>query len=525
MARVKLLKRVFKETGKVLGDFPATVLEDFDKTFEDSDEAQEGRKGGGGPTEIQRVPDPPINPIKDKDPPEPPEGPETDEPNKPGINPPGDNPDEPGKPTFNRKGNDLDTENPLPPPEQGDKPSEPGEPGEPSEDGENGNKPGEDGENGNKPGDKPGDEPGDEPGEGPGNGGDYKDPKDGPESNRNPYDNTNKDGPQDWDNASPSNEHISGKSIMEEALKRMKEGKSAVEKDKDSSEEELNGDGETANKNRNSSNNRNKEYEYRRTKDAVGEAVKNAQADSAGKPDSMFDDENSFDENSLLGDVGVSSLTSLWKPTVKRDWKVLLDRLLDKALGISITHDPNLINKRIEDAPPGRESETREIKKILVLLDCSGSMGSDAFIKVINQIDAMMSAKRDLKRAEFRIVGFGDNNMEYVEAREAKCKGRNFKTTIMGGFKAGGSTHILPAIQRCVKHYKNFDVILIFTDGDIYDADKCSKNPESLRFFKRNKGRVIWVLTDKACLNREVKTIDPYSVKNKQYVIFKGKGQ
>ena len=312
---------------------------------------------------------------------------------------------------------------------------------------------------------------------------------------------------------------------MEEALKRMREGKSAVERDKDAVEQEINGDGDTANKSRDVSNSKKGEEEYRKVKDTVGNAVKEAQADREGKPDSIFNTDDSFDENSLLGEMGTSSLTSLFKPEVKKDWKVLLERLLDKALGFSIQLNPNLINKRIEDAPPGRESETREIKKVLVIIDCSGSMGSDAFIKVINQIDAMMSAKRDLGKAMFQIVGFGDPYMEYVLAREARCKGKKFKSTIMSGFKAGGSTNILPAIQRCVTKYRNFDAILIFTDGEIHDADRCARSQESVRFFKKNRDRVIWVLTDSRCLKKEISTIDPYSVKRKQYVVFRGNGK
>jgi len=76
-------------------------------------------------------------------------------------------------------------------------------------------------------------------------------------------------------------------------------------------------------------------------------------------------------------DFGAGTMTTLFKGnSMVADWKAKLEKLFRKALGQRITMNPNMINKRIEDAPPGREDIETQMIKVAVLIDCSGSMGN-----------------------------------------------------------------------------------------------------------------------------------------------------
>ena len=377
---------------------------------------------------------------------------------------------------------------------QDGQPNQPGQPGEPGEPGEPG-QPGQDGEQNNN-----------------NNGNDVNNP------------------PFRWDDEEPTNPsspgqgdngegRVSGRSIMEEALRRLNDGKSAIQKAKDNFEDEMHGEGETARENRerreNPTDRRARDEEYNKAKNAVTDAIKKAQAN---KDSSKESDDGVFSENDMLGNVGTGNITSLYKPVVKKKWQKLFTDLLEKALGYSIQFNPNLINKRIEDAPPGRESERSEIKNIMILLDCSGSMGSQAFIKVINHLDAMMKSY-DLSSANFVVTGFGSYDINEVISMTKKCKGKKLKTTVMSGYSAGGGTDLAPALKYAVTKHKNMDAYLIFTDGGISDPSTCASDMICKKFFKTNKDRIIWVLTTKKRLDI-VKSIDSYSIRKKQYVVF-----
>ena len=371
---------------------------------------------------------------------------------------------------------------------QSNQPGEPGEPGEPGQ-------PGQDGEQNN---------------------------------NRNDVNNP----PFRWDDEEPMNPssgqgdngegRVSGRSIMEEALKRLNDGKSAIQKAKDNFEDEMHGEGETARENRerreNPTDRRARDEEYNKAKNAVTDAIKKAQANKDSSDSPKEYDDGVFSENDMLGNVGTGNITSLYKPVVKKKWQKLFTDLLERALGYSIQFNPNLINKRIEDAPPGRESERSEIKNIMILLDCSGSMGSQAFIKVINHLDAMMKSY-DLSSANFVVTGFGSYDIKKVISMTKKCKGKKLKTTVMSGYSAGGGTDLAPALKYAVTKHKNMDAYLIFTDGAISDPRDCANDMICKKFFKTNKDRIIWVLTTKHSLDT-VKSIDSYSIRKKQYVVF-----
>lgn len=221
-------------------------------------------------------------------------------------------------------------------------------------------------------------------------------------------------------------------------------------------------------------------------------------------------------------DFGAGTMTTLFKGnSMVADWKAKLEKLFRKALGQRITMNPNMINKRIEDAPPGREDIETQMIKVAVLIDCSGSMGSGAFKKVIMQMDAMIKADKQMRNVLFYIIPFEAWSAAECVKRMVKCKGTKLKAELMK-FKAEGGTDIVPGVHAMMKKVKNPDSIIILSDC-VVTASRTVSDPTYQKWLKKYRDRIIWVLTSKRDISY-MSAIDPYAKKQDRYVVFKGNG-
>ena len=221
-------------------------------------------------------------------------------------------------------------------------------------------------------------------------------------------------------------------------------------------------------------------------------------------------------------DFGAGTMTTLFKGnSMVADWKAKLEKLFRKALGQRITMNPNMINKRIEDAPPGREDIETQMVKVAVLIDCSGSMGSGAFKKVIMQMDAMIKADKQMRNVLFYIIPFEAWSAAECVKRMVKCKGTKLKAELMK-FKAEGGTDIVPGVHAMMKKVKNPDSIIILSDC-VVTASRTVSDPTYQKWLKKYRDRIIWVLTSKRDISY-MSAIDPYAKKQDRYVVFKGNG-
>lgn len=221
-------------------------------------------------------------------------------------------------------------------------------------------------------------------------------------------------------------------------------------------------------------------------------------------------------------DFGAGTMTTLFKGnSMVADWKAKLEKLFRKALGQRITMNPNMINKRIEDAPPGREDIETQMIKVAVLIDCSGSMGSGAFKKVIMQMDAMIKADKQMRNVLFYIIPFEMWNAEKCIKLMVKCKGSRLKSELMK-FEAMGGTDIVPGFQALMRKVKNPDSIIVLSDCGV-NASRTVSDPTYQKCLKKYRGRIIWVLTSKRDIS-DMNAIDPYAKKQDRYVVFKGNG-
>lgn len=221
-------------------------------------------------------------------------------------------------------------------------------------------------------------------------------------------------------------------------------------------------------------------------------------------------------------DFGAGTMTTLFKGnSMVADWKAKLEKLFRKALGQRITMNPNMINKRIEDAPPGREDIETQMVKVAVLIDCSASMGSGAFKKVIMQMDAMIKADKQMRNVLFYIIPFEAWSAAECVKRMVKCKGTKLKAELMK-FKAEGGTDIVPGVHAMMKKVKNPDSIIILSDC-IVTASRTVSDPTYQKWLKKYRDRIIWVLTSKRDISY-MSAIDSYAKKQDRYVVFKGNG-
>lgn len=183
-------------------------------------------------------------------------------------------------------------------------------------------------------------------------------------------------------------------------------------------------------------------------------------------------------------DFGAGTMTTLFKGnSMVADWKAKLEKLFRKALGQRITMNPNMINKRIEDAPPGREDIETQMIKVAVLIDCSGSMGSGAFKKVIMQMDAMIKADKQMRNVLFYIIPFEMWNAEKCIKLMVKCKGSRLKSELMK-FEAMGGTDIVPGFQALMRKVKNPDSIIVLSDCGV-NASRTVSDPTYQKCVKK----------------------------------------
>ena len=221
-------------------------------------------------------------------------------------------------------------------------------------------------------------------------------------------------------------------------------------------------------------------------------------------------------------DFGAGTMTTLFKGnSMVADWKAKLEKLFRKALGQRITMNPNMINKRIEDAPPGREDIETQMVKVAVLIDCSGSMGSGAFKKVIMQMDAMIKGDKQMRNVLFYIIPFEAWSAAECVKRMVKCKGTKLKAELMK-FKAEGGTNIVPGVHAMMKKVKNPDSIIVLSDCGVTVSTTVSDSTYQ-KWLKKYRDRIIWVLTSKRDISY-MSAIDPYAKKQDRYVVFKGNG-
>ena len=338
------------------------------------------------------------------------------------------------------------------------------------------------------------------------------------------YDPNNSSLDDDDDDFDPSGDDIKSLSDLEKALDILDKSESSSSKEKRKAEESMQKDDERKNTTSSQQDKRDRDEEAAAAKELLSKAIQDKK--ERDRLEGKDEDNDSYldeSEDDILAGLGAGNLTTLFNPNTAHDWRVQLDRLFDKALGFDVVTNPNLVNKKIEDAPPGREDFDPVIKNIVVLLDYSGSMGAKEFKQVISHIDTMLKARK-LTKTMFHIFPWGTNDVGVLLDRYTKCKGLMFKKTINAKFKSGsGGTALAPVIPVVLRKVHKPDAIIIMTDGEINDVSSFNSSPMCKSFIKKFKNRIIWALTIDGNVQR-ITEYDPSARSKKRYIKFKKGG-
>jgi hypothetical protein len=325
----------------------------------------------------------------------------------------------------------------------------------------------------------------------------------------------------DWDD---DDSGAYSQSDLEKALNEIESSESESSKERRSNENEREEEARNQQKQQDNKISQTNPDEVKAAKDMLGKAIKDTrnQQPSSDDNDSRRYSNDDIDENDILGSMGAGSLTSTFVPKMASDWKAKLEKLLDQALGYDIITNPNLFNKKLEDAPPGREDEVPDIKSIAVLLDCSGSMGAREFAQVIKHLDTMFMVRK-MDKTTFHIIDWGDNRVQSVSSTYIRVKGRMFKREIMKHTDHGWGTALIPGLMVASQKVHKPDAILILTDAEIYDGDRMGRTAEgkiAQEFIKKYKKKIIWVLTADGAVSR-VGAFDPTAQAQKRIIKFR----
>jgi predicted metal-dependent peptidase len=129
---------------------------------------------------------------------------------------------------------------------------------------------------------------------------------------------------------------------------------------------------------------------------------------------------------------------------------------------------------------------------VLVLIDTSGSIGEKELKRFVSEVYGILK-----ESAEVIVIPWDATAYEPIMLKSNKDIER-----LKAGLRGGGGTRILPALEMVDSRFSNADMIVIFSDWDIFDIDDSKvqqllrkyasrilafttyKTPEYLRSFK-----------------------------------------
>jgi len=141
------------------------------------------------------------------------------------------------------------------------------------------------------------------------------------------------------------------------------------------------------------------------------------------------------------------------------DPRSLIRRAIRYGLGKLILSDWRRPSRRYPDILPW----TRRLKmpNIWALVDCSGSIG-DCELKLF-----LGTVYEFAKQAEIKTVSWDTEAYEFVTAKKLA----EVYTKVRKRIRGGGGTEIRKVLECVVQRMKKDDIVLVLTDGEIYDLD------------------------------------------------------
>lgn len=196
--------------------------------------------------------------------------------------------------------------------------------------------------------------------------------------------------------------------------------------------------------------------------------------------------------------LGQDALDLIGKTPSVQAWRKALRKAVSKVSGITEKWDANAVNARVE-GELGREVEVPAMKSILITIDCSGSMGSVAFKKALEEISNLRKVVKG--RLVVHVIYWGSSAVY----KKYKLDEKLLPNLIRDGKDLGG-TYFLTCIDEIIAKVKKPDLVIHCTDGEFFD------DPETLRAGGRKIAKInkssVWVLTPRHEKN-PIKLVDP----------------
>jgi predicted metal-dependent peptidase len=150
---------------------------------------------------------------------------------------------------------------------------------------------------------------------------------------------------------------------------------------------------------------------------------------------------------------------------VKPPWQVTLRFGLRN--GAKVDSSFAYTNRRSDDLPgPLGYRYT-----VWCLIDCSGSIGEEELKTFLGV------AKHEARNFSLRVIAWDTEAYELLKAERPADVSRR----VAPKMKGGGGTVCLPVLKRVYRLMSQGDVVIVLTDGDIFDADKS----ETQEWFRR----------------------------------------
>lgn len=191
-------------------------------------------------------------------------------------------------------------------------------------------------------------------------------------------------------------------------------------------------------------------------------------------------------EADILRGMGLDSI--IRDLSTASDWKKLLRKMLVDCLGSAEQYNANMPSARIE-GEFGRDEDITVPRDIALAIDCSGSMGPQKFNQVLKEVETFLVSS-GLKRVRFHILYWGT---EYHYLKLIKSKG--LVSSIKASAKDCGGTILGPTFDHLQKHSRSYDLVMVFTDGELQDSNRKPPQTSQLAFVRKYRNRLIWVLT------------------------------
>jgi len=219
----------------------------------------------------------------------------------------------------------------------------------------------------------------------------------------------------------------------------------------------------------------------------------------------------------------------LKKTKLADDWRGLLKKLLQKAAGIKEEHSAITPSRRIE-GQFGREIEKPAIRRVIISVDCSASMGPEQFRQVFAELKKLGShsiIKKHMKKSEMYSFMWGsfDDGLNDPERRREIAKdnlerlpGKGFSENIVSqmltkklkGIRAREGTDFIGFHAAMLKVAPKPDMVMVMTDGEFWNETVSGEEAAVKRLLARlsKSGRLIWVLVGSR-YKPDIRRLDP----------------